>query len=296
MIFDTSNGQRKTYYSGVLIAADVSPSSYLGTSPLLLGRNGVTGGFIKVILDDVRIYDRALSAAEVAALYQLENTPPTRAPTAIDLNGASVAENLPVGTVVGEFNATDPDANATHVFALVDGNGSQHNNLFTLDANGTLKTATILDHEANATRSIRVRATDEHNASLEKVFVVNVTDDTRQPQTITWDQNISGRSYGGLDIGLVATASSSLPVIFSSSDNSIAKILDDNVTLKIMGAGTATITASQVGNGLWEAVSVTKDMTITKSTAGAQKLTRRSICHILKKGTHQKRASKIGLS
>ena len=98
----------------------------------------------------------ALSAAEAGALNQLESTPTNRPPTAIDLTGTSVAENLPVGTIVGELNATDPAANATHAFALVEGNGSQHNNLFTIDANGTLKTATILDYEANATLSIRV--------------------------------------------------------------------------------------------------------------------------------------------
>ena len=34
----------------------------------------------------------------------------------------------------------------------------------------------VLDHEANATLSIRVRATDERNASLEKVFAITVTD------------------------------------------------------------------------------------------------------------------------
>ena len=34
-------------------------------------------------------------------------------PSAIDLNGTSVPENLPVGILVGEFNATDPDANAS---------------------------------------------------------------------------------------------------------------------------------------------------------------------------------------
>ena len=79
-------------------------------------------------------------------------------PTAIDLNVATVAENQPVGTILGDFNASDPDANATHVFTLVDGNGSQHNNFFTIDANGTLRTAAILDYETNATRSIRVRA------------------------------------------------------------------------------------------------------------------------------------------
>ena len=34
------------------------------------------------------------------------------APQNIDLNGSSIAENQPVGVMVGEFNATDPDAGA----------------------------------------------------------------------------------------------------------------------------------------------------------------------------------------
>ena len=89
-----------------------------------------------------------------------------------DLNSTApltIAENQPVGTIVGEFNAT-------HVFTLADGNGSTHNGLFTIDANGTLRTLVTFDHEANATRSIRVRVVDEHNATFEKVFVISVTD------------------------------------------------------------------------------------------------------------------------
>ena len=60
-------------------------------------------------------------------------------------------------------------------FSLVAGNGSTHNHLFSLDANGSLKTLAPLDHEANATLSIRVRATDAYNATLEKVLAINVT-------------------------------------------------------------------------------------------------------------------------
>ena len=99
-----------------------------------------------------------------------------QAPSAIDLNGTSVAENLPGGTIVGEFNATDPDANATITLTFTDGNGSQHNNLFSIDANGTLRTIATFDYETDSTAlHIRVKATDEHNASIEKVFAISVT-------------------------------------------------------------------------------------------------------------------------
>ena len=72
----------------------------------------------------------------------------------------SVAENQPVGSTVTSFTATDPDANATLLYYLYDGNGTPGNALFALDLNGTLRTASILDYEANASHSIRVRVYD----------------------------------------------------------------------------------------------------------------------------------------
>ena len=83
-----------------------------------------------------------------------------QAPT--DLNSTTaltIAENQPVGTIVGEFNATDPDGGAiTYHFV----NGDNNNSLFTLDSNGTLKTATTFDYESNAsTYTITVQAKDE---------------------------------------------------------------------------------------------------------------------------------------
>jgi hypothetical protein len=43
------------------------------------------------------------------------------------------------GTPVGEFNATDPDANSTLYYSLIAGAGDGNNSLFTLESNGTLK-------------------------------------------------------------------------------------------------------------------------------------------------------------
>ena len=46
---------------------------------------------------------------------------------------------------------------------------------FTPDVPNRLVANATLDHEANATLSIRVKATDEHNASFEKIFAITVT-------------------------------------------------------------------------------------------------------------------------
>ena len=100
---------------------------------------------------------------------------PNRPPR--DLNSTALlafSENQPVGTVIGEFNATDPDGHAvTYHFV----NGENNNSLFTLDTNGTLKTATVFDYESNASSYvITVQAKDELNATTEGNFTVTLLD------------------------------------------------------------------------------------------------------------------------
>ena len=106
--------------------------------------------------------------------FQQITTPPTNLNSTAPL---TIAENQPIGTIVGEFNATDPDANATLTYHLVSGAGDGNNSLFTLETNGTLKTATTFRLRTNAsTYSIRVQAKDEFNASVEGNFTVSLTD------------------------------------------------------------------------------------------------------------------------
>ena len=84
-------------------------------------------------------------------------------------------ENLPIGAIVGEFNATDPDVNSTATFSLVAGEGSDHNQYFSLTPDGILTTAEIFDLSDYSTRNLRVRASDEHDAGFEKAFVIDIT-------------------------------------------------------------------------------------------------------------------------
>jgi VCBS repeat-containing protein len=102
---------------------------------------------------------------------------PNRPPSTLDLNSSSILESLPVGSVVGTLSATDPDANSTLTFSLVDGNGSDYNQNFSIDTNGTLLTTTVLDYESNVTAyHVRVRVTDEFNATLESNFTISLLD------------------------------------------------------------------------------------------------------------------------
>ena len=100
----------------------------------------------------------------------------------------TIAENQPFGTILGEFNATDPDGDAiTYHFV----NGENNNSLFTLDTNGTLKTATTFDYESNAsTYTITVQAKDELNATTEGNFTVTLLDDkSDNPPSDLWLSN-----------------------------------------------------------------------------------------------------------
>ena len=72
-------------------------------------------------------------------------------------------------------------------------------------------------------------------------------------QTITFGP-LSARTYGDADFGPGASASSGLPVLYTSSDLSVATIVGSSI--HILSAGTATITASQSGNANYLAATV----------------------------------------
>ena len=108
------------------------------------------------MLDEIRIYDRPIIAQEAMQLAQAGNTTP------YDLNATtvlSIDENQPSSTMVGDINATDADAWDASPFLP----GALDNDLFSIDPNGTLTSATTFDYETmDANTSVRVRVTDYH--------------------------------------------------------------------------------------------------------------------------------------
>ena len=75
-----------------------------------------------------------------------ENLPNT---TPSDLNFTAplqIFENQPAETIIGHFIAHDPNVPTNLTFTLV--GGSNDNDFFNLEANGTLRTSTVFDYEA----------------------------------------------------------------------------------------------------------------------------------------------------
>ena len=106
---------------------------------------------------------------------------------------------------------------------------------------------------------ISVRTTD----GSDKRETCNVTV-RKHPQTIEWNQDLSYITYGGELIELKAVASSGLPVVFSSSNDNVASIIDMGsiVYLNPGNPGSSKITATQGGNYYYESVSVVKDANV----------------------------------
>ncbi|NIJ21092.1 hypothetical protein FHS95_002784 [Sphingomonas naasensis] len=99
------------------------------------------------------------------------------APHDVALSNASVAENLPAGSVVGTVSASDT-ANDTLSYALVDDAGG----LFVIDAaTGVITTTAPLNHEAVAAYAIVAKVTDSGGLSAQHGFTIAVTDVNEAP-------------------------------------------------------------------------------------------------------------------
>ena len=112
----------------------------------------------------------------VGSLYAL----PGQAPTNILLSGTNVAENLPVGTVVGAFSTQDPDAGNTFTYSFVSGTGSGDNGSFSISGSNLL-TGGMLNYEAKSNYSIRIQSADQGGLSMQKIFAVSVVDVDEMP-------------------------------------------------------------------------------------------------------------------
>lgn len=85
------------------------------------------------------------------------------------------------------------------------------------------------------------------------------------PQSITFNA-LPVKTYGAIDFNPGATASSLLPVTYTSNNPAVATIVNGN-TIHIVGAGTTDITAEQAGSTDYQAATpVTQTLTVNKAT------------------------------
>lgn len=169
------------------------------------------------------------------------NTPFELAPTAINLDGTSVAENVPANTVIGSVTGTDPetvDGDAL-TFSLVE--GELDNSAFRL-INGELQIVASPDYEAKSSYRVLIRATDRGNNTFDQEFTINVTDSLfeSRPTSLTLDrtrvdENVAANSVVATITGVDPDAGDTLTysLVEGFGDNALFNINNDDDSLRI---------------------------------------------------------------
>jgi hypothetical protein len=242
--FVIENNQGRVYKDRTLLKEGLSSGPVIRSSGIAFGSNpsSVVGGGhnFRGFLDDLYIFDRTLSLSEVSSLWN--DSPENFA----SLAPLSISENQAIGTVVGEFNATDPDGDGM-TYQLVSGEGDTNNALFILETNGTLKTVTILDHEENpGPLSVRVQVKDDYNATTEGNFSVTIIDTVDFTIVLNVENNGSVTGAGqydeGASVNLAATPG--LGYLFNGWSGDLVSS-DENETITVSDDYNITATFAQ---------------------------------------------------
>ena len=171
------------------ILFDMEDNGTLRTAVFFDYESNATSYSIRVL-----VKDENNASLEGVYTLQMSDVFENRSPgNLMNLGLLTFPENLTIGTVVGEFSATDLDNHALN-YSLTSGQGDSGNNLFAMEVNGTLRTASIFDYELNVTSfSIRVQVVDELNSSMANEFTISLTDldDTVPVIFLNGDSNIS---------------------------------------------------------------------------------------------------------
>jgi VCBS repeat-containing protein len=143
-------------------------------------------------------------------------------PSDIVLSSNTINENLS-DVVIGQFSAIDLDLPTdTHVFELVSGTGDDNNANFTISGTNLIN-ATSFDYETQIEFSIRVKVTDENNASFEKVLnitVLNVNDINISFEKTGTD--CSGNvGVGSITINSINETSGNLTFVWTASNGGV---------------------------------------------------------------------------
>jgi len=205
----------KIYANGNLVGSGVltgTPLLYSPTRFFTIGKNATENTFFQGTMDDIRIYDAALSETQIQS----------------DVLGIYETSGLKA-----YFNCNEGIAggNNAGITKLVDQNipGNFH---------GTLLNFALLGNTSNWVEGQGVQQ-------------------QQQPQSIDF-QPLADVVYGDADFNLTGSATSGLPVSYSSSNPDVASVTGNTVI--IHGVGTTEITATQVGNSFYTAADPVSQM------------------------------------
>jgi|GEM_PF-260389 len=207
-----------------------------GTEPLYIANSNDLNSPFKGMLDEIKMFNYALSAGEIAGLA-----------------AAKDAQNIHFATLEAKKTTDDNfDAAAVSTSGLPVNYSSSNPAVATI-VNGKIHllgagTSTITAYQAG------------DSSYLAAIPVSQVLSVTKAEQNITFNP-LSDARVGDADILLTASSSSGLPIFYTSNNESIASIIDGKI--HIVGIGTAVITATQSGNELYMPSTVNRQLVVS---------------------------------
>lgn len=144
----------------------------------------VTFPFTVASSQDVKVRFRALSTTSVHQAFMLingfevEEVISPESPTNIDLSATSVSAAANIGSLVGNFTTTDPTPGDTFSYTLVSGTGNDDNGSFEINGDQLRVERDLSGFAPGAFLSIRVLTTDAASSTFEKVFSIELINDS----------------------------------------------------------------------------------------------------------------------
>lgn len=163
----------------------VSGAGSADNASFSLAANGALSLNISTDYETQNSFSIRVRATDNGSLYYekaftISITDVNEVPSALALTGSTVNENVALNTAVGSFSTTDEDAANTFIYSLVTGTGGTNNANFNISGN-SLRANAGIDFEAGATRSIRVRSTDQGGLFFESAFTITIRDVNEMP-------------------------------------------------------------------------------------------------------------------
>ena len=195
----------------------------------------------------IRVSAMDLSNSSITEVFNVEildvnETTPDEAPVNLRaLDNLEVEENQPIGSFVGEFNASDPEGGEVFFF-LTSGEGDDHNALFYIFGN-QLITNSVFDYDQFSSLSVRVGVMDESNVITDANFTITILESTAEPvnlpPTDVFALNILGFSNNSVEGAVIgefnATDPEGGPLYFSlmeeneNNDNEYFSITENGI-------------------------------------------------------------------
>ncbi len=119
-----------------------------------------------------------------------------------------------------------------------------------------------IDDNTSGTHTIQVRTTGKKRVDLDAILTMSAKTD----QTVTFNTPApTDALYRGPDYGVGATSSAGQPVLLSIPESSWPYCSLDAGEVSFHGAGTCTVSATQLGDETWNARTVTQAVTVARA-------------------------------